>query len=231
MKIDSYDSQKLDNLKDDILRLVPGVDGYKERTAEICTVLRNVQDTLAPDWFQNEVRKRIEEEEMWAEVEFDFRRDALAKRRAAAAVVQQEKNDACEKLFATMRINEDSVRSLPDEDAWRLLDNRERSDKRSSQRHSLQALDPEAQDKRMRECAILNAELDRRGGPLRPYPLYEDDDLPFRALTEGAIEKRSMTEQLPTARWGDVKNLFPRRPETGPSSSCHKRHFFPKIGD
>ena len=64
-----------------------------------------------------------------------------------------------------MRINEDSVRSLSDEDVWRLLDNRERSDKRYSQRHSLQALDPEAQDKRMRECAILIAELNRRGDP------------------------------------------------------------------
>jgi hypothetical protein len=46
MKIDTY--QKLDNLKDDILRLIHGVDGYKERIPEICTVLRNVQDTLAP---------------------------------------------------------------------------------------------------------------------------------------------------------------------------------------
>ena len=74
MKIDSYDIQKLDNLKDDIIRLVYGVDGHKERTAEICTVLRNIQDTLAPDWFQNQVRERIEEDKLWAEVEFLTRR-------------------------------------------------------------------------------------------------------------------------------------------------------------
>ena len=58
MKIDTYDSPKLDILKDDILGLIHDVDDYKERIPEICTVLRNVQDTLAPGWFRNEVRKR-----------------------------------------------------------------------------------------------------------------------------------------------------------------------------
>jgi hypothetical protein len=34
------------------------VDGSKDRISDICTVLGNVQDTLAPDWFANGVRKR-----------------------------------------------------------------------------------------------------------------------------------------------------------------------------
>jgi hypothetical protein len=68
MEIDNYDSRKFDNLRDDILGLIHA-DGCKERIPDICTVLRNAQDTLVQDedeeyerWFKDEVNKRVEEE-------------------------------------------------------------------------------------------------------------------------------------------------------------------------
>src|SRR3954471_2731525 len=181
MKIDTYDSQNLDDLKDDILRrihaggckeripdictvlrnvqdalslednilrLIHAVDGYEERTAEICTVLRNVLDTLAPCWFEDELHK-LEEIE-WANGQYELYHDAD---------IEREKNEACEKRFAEMLLDEKTARTVSDEDISRLLDNPSR------QGPAAAWLDAKARAKRRPELAILYKESERRGMP------------------------------------------------------------------